>query len=103
MSAASLIEQIREKIIFTYSGTVDDTLQMRSERVENFVNYLQQAIQYGDSSQIDPFLDQCLAQNKIAQGAKLPEEINLLLLRLVLQTSLPDQSRLLLAVFLNNK
>jgi len=78
MSAASLIEQIREKIIFTYSGTVDETLQMRSERVENFVNHLQKAIQYGDSSQIDPFLDQCLAQNEIAQGAKLPEEINLL-------------------------
>ena len=78
MSTSRLLGDILDKIVFTYSGNVNDTLEERSERVAVFVNHRQKAVESGDPGEINPFLDSFFLTKEPDEIERYPEEINLL-------------------------
>jgi len=78
MSAADLLGKISEKIMYSYRGDADESLQLRAERVTEFVDYLQKAFQYNDSCQLDPYLDGRMSHKNPGQEGSISKELNLL-------------------------
>ena len=78
MSSADLLEQIREKIVYSYSGKVNDSLEVRSDRIAEFVDSLHKIFKFEDPSQINPFLDRCLIHKETDHSESLPEVLNAL-------------------------
>ena len=76
MSADEILSQIREKIIYSYADYSIGSVQLQVERVTVFVDYLITVFKYKDSSQIDPFLDECLALQGTDQNKSFSTELN---------------------------
>ena len=76
MSADEILSQIREKIIYSYADYSIGSVQLQVERVAVFVDYLITVFKYKDSSQIDPFLDECLALQGTDQNESYSTELN---------------------------
>ena len=76
MSADEILSQIREKIIYSYVDYSIGSVQLQVERVAVFVDYLITVFKYKDSSQIDLFLDECLALQGTDQNESFSTELN---------------------------
>ncbi len=76
MSADEILRQIRERIIYSYADYSKGSVQIQVERVAVFVDYLINVFKFKDSSQIDPFLDQCLALQETDQNESFSTELN---------------------------
>lgn len=77
MSTGRLLGNIREKIVYTYSGKQNDALHERSERVMVFVAHLQKSLDSGDPGQMISFLDEFISEKEPDQMEHYPEELNL--------------------------
>lgn len=78
MSAEDILSQIREKIIYSYADYSKGSVQLQVETVAAFVDYLATVLTYKDSSKIDPFLDQCLANQEIDRDESFSTQVNTL-------------------------
>ena len=76
MSADEILRQIRERIIYSYADYSKGSVQIQVERVAVFVDHLINVFKFKDSSQIDPFLDQCLALQETGKNESFSTELN---------------------------
>jgi signal transduction histidine kinase len=76
MSADEILRQIRERIIYSYADYSKGSVQIQVERVALFVDYLINVFKFKDPSQIDPYLDQCLALQETGQNESFSTELN---------------------------
>jgi signal transduction histidine kinase len=91
MSTSRLLGEIREKIVFTYAGNQNETLQERSERVVLFLADLQKSVDSGDPGEMISFLDDFISEKTPDKMNSYPEQLNLLF-RAVLDSSRREYS-----------